>query len=84
MTVYERPGSAASAIQVQDRYEHFIGGEWVAPVGGRYFEDYAPITGRPFTRIARGTASSAHAAAMAAQLEPLADLAWAQAERAGA
>jgi len=35
-------------------------------------------------RIARGTASSAHAATMAASLEPLAELAWAQAVRAGA
>jgi aminoglycoside phosphotransferase (APT) family kinase protein len=35
-------------------------------------------------RIARGTASSAHAGRMAAQLEPLADLAWEQAKRAGA
>jgi aminoglycoside phosphotransferase (APT) family kinase protein len=35
-------------------------------------------------RIARGTASSAHAASMAARLEPLADLAWQQAQRAGA
>ena len=33
-------------------------------------------------RIARGTASSAHAVQMAAKLEPLADLAWAQAEQA--
>ena len=34
-------------------------------------------------RLARGTASSAHAAQMAASLEPLAELAWSQAERAG-
>ena len=33
-------------------------------------------------RVARGTAISAHAAAMAAQLEPLADLALAQARAA--
>jgi aminoglycoside phosphotransferase (APT) family kinase protein len=33
-------------------------------------------------RLARGTASSAHAGAMAASLEPLAELAWRQAERA--
>jgi aminoglycoside phosphotransferase (APT) family kinase protein len=33
-------------------------------------------------RLARGTAASAHADKMAASLEPLADLAWAQAERA--
>jgi aminoglycoside phosphotransferase (APT) family kinase protein len=35
-------------------------------------------------RVVRGTASSAHAERMAAGLEPLADLAWAQAVRAGA
>jgi aminoglycoside phosphotransferase (APT) family kinase protein len=35
-------------------------------------------------RLARGTAASAHAAAMVAMLEPLADLAWAQARKAGA
>ena len=34
-------------------------------------------------RLARGTASSAHADRMAASLEPLADLAWGQAVRAG-
>ena len=35
-------------------------------------------------RVARGTAASAHAAAMAASLEPLADLGWEQAKKAGA
>ena len=35
-------------------------------------------------RLARGTASSAHAGQMAASLEPLADRAWEQAVRAGA
>jgi aminoglycoside phosphotransferase (APT) family kinase protein len=35
-------------------------------------------------RIARGTAASAHAAEMVKRLEPLADLAWAQAKKAGA
>jgi aminoglycoside phosphotransferase (APT) family kinase protein len=35
-------------------------------------------------RLARGTAASAHAAEMAKRLEPLADLAWEQARKAGA
>ncbi len=35
-------------------------------------------------RLARGTAASAHAAEMAQRLEPLAELAWQQAQRAGA
>ncbi len=34
-------------------------------------------------RLVRGTAASAHAAEMAKRLEPLADLAWAQARKAG-
>jgi aminoglycoside phosphotransferase (APT) family kinase protein len=34
-------------------------------------------------RVARGTASSSHADRMAASLEPLAELAWSQAVRAG-
>ena len=35
-------------------------------------------------RVARGNAASAHAAAMIEGLEPLADLAWEQARKAGA
>jgi aminoglycoside phosphotransferase (APT) family kinase protein len=35
-------------------------------------------------RVARGTAASAHAGKMVEGLEPLADLAWEQAKRAGA
>jgi aminoglycoside phosphotransferase (APT) family kinase protein len=35
-------------------------------------------------RVVRGTAASAHAAGMAASLEPLAELAWEQAQKAGA
>jgi len=35
-------------------------------------------------RLVRGNASSAHAAEMVTRLEPLADLAWAQAQKAGA
>ncbi|MCA3254203.1 MAG: phosphotransferase family protein, partial [Alphaproteobacteria bacterium] len=35
-------------------------------------------------RVVRGTAASAHAKEMATRVEPLADLAWVQARRAGA
>ena len=35
-------------------------------------------------RVVRGTATSAHASQMAASLEPLAELGWAQAVKAGA
>src|SRR5580693_7738061 len=35
------------------QYANFIGGEWVKPVGGEYFDNISPITGEPFTSIPR-------------------------------
>ena len=29
------------------RYDNFIGGRWVAPVKGQYFDNISPITGKP-------------------------------------
>ena len=56
MAVYSQPGSSDSTIEVKERYEHFIGGEWVPPAKGEYFDDITPVTGQVFTRVARGTA----------------------------
>ncbi|WP_068426133.1 acetaldehyde dehydrogenase ExaC [Piscicoccus intestinalis] len=56
MTVYARPGSSDSGIEVKERYGHYIGGEWAEPVKGQYFENITPIIGQAFTQIARGTA----------------------------
>jgi len=38
------------------QYGNFIGGKWVAPVNGEYFDNISPIDGKPFTKIARSTA----------------------------
>ena len=35
------------------QYDNFIGGQWVKPVGGEYFDNISPITGEPFTSIPR-------------------------------
>jgi aldehyde dehydrogenase len=37
----------------KDRYDNFIGGKFVAPVGGRYFENTSPITGQKICEVAR-------------------------------
>ena len=29
------------------QYENYIGGQWVAPVSGKYFDNVSPITGKP-------------------------------------
>ena len=50
MTVYSAPGNADSLVSVKSRYDHFIGGEWVAPVKGAYFENISPVNGRPSPR----------------------------------
>ena len=66
MTTFPQPGSADSPISVKSRYGHYIGGEWVAPIKGSYFENISPVNGKPFTEIARGTAEDIEAALDAA------------------
>lgn len=56
MTVYAAPGTPDSIVAFRDRYENFIGGEWVAPASGEYFEDISPVNGKPFAEVARGNA----------------------------
>ncbi|HEY8558911.1 MAG TPA: aldehyde dehydrogenase family protein [Pyrinomonadaceae bacterium] len=40
----------------KEQYENFIGGEWVAPRGGEYFDNISPVDGKSFTKVARSTA----------------------------
>src|SRR5688572_3543366 len=66
MTVYAPPGTADSLVTVKSRYGHYIGGQWVDPVRGNYFENISPVNGKPFTEIARGTEEDVEAALDAA------------------
>ena len=56
MTVYAHPGREGSLVALKSRYDNWIGGEWVAPVQGRYFDNPSPVTGRNYTEIAQSTA----------------------------
>src|SRR3954454_7159480 len=56
MATYAAPGTEASVASFKPRYDHFIGGEYVAPAKGQYFENPTPVTGETFTEVARGTA----------------------------
>ena len=80
MTVYANPGTEGSKVTFKDRYDHFIGGEWKAPVKGQYFENVTPVTGKVFCEVGRGTAEdidaaldAAHAAAPAWGKTPAAE-----------
>ncbi|MBU8837059.1 aldehyde dehydrogenase [Mycolicibacterium goodii] len=72
MTVFSRPGAADARMSFESRYDNLIGGEWVAPVDGRYFENPTPVTGQVFCEVARSSEAdiekaldAAHAAAPA-------------------
>lgn len=39
------------------RYDNFIGGKFVPPVSGRYFDNVTPITGQRICEIARSDAA---------------------------
>src|ERR1700678_3800866 len=55
MALFAAPGQPDSPVSVQSRYGNFIGGEFVPPVGGQYFENPTPVTGQTFTEIPRST-----------------------------
>ena len=39
----------------QEKYDNFIGGKFVPPVKGEYFDNISPIDGKPFTKVARSS-----------------------------
>ena len=55
MTAFPIPGTADSPISFKERYDNFIGGKWVAPVEGRYFDNVSPVSGKPYCQVARCT-----------------------------
>ncbi|MBD9400598.1 aldehyde dehydrogenase family protein [Comamonas sp. CMM02] len=67
---YVLPGQSGALHQYQAQYDNYIGGQWVPPATGTYFDVVTPITGSVYTKAARGTAAdiekaldAAHAAA---------------------
>ncbi|HNQ10023.1 MAG TPA: aldehyde dehydrogenase family protein, partial [Giesbergeria sp.] len=78
--LYAPPGSPDAKVQYKARYDNFIGGKFVPPVKGAYFDVLTPITGKAYTQAARSTAEdielaldAAHAAAPQWGRTPAAD-----------
>jgi aldehyde dehydrogenase len=68
--LYAAPGTPGAKIAYQAQYNNFIGGQWVVPVKGQYFDVISPVNGKVYTQAARSTAEdidlaldAAHAAA---------------------
>jgi len=53
-------------IPYKAQYDNFIGGKWVAPVKGEYFDVITPITGKAYTKAARSSAEDVELALDAA------------------
>ncbi|MBY4675842.1 acetaldehyde dehydrogenase ExaC [Marinobacterium arenosum] len=54
--IYAQPGTEGSVVSFKSRYDNFIGGEWVAPVKGEYFQNTTPVTGQVICEVPRSTA----------------------------
>jgi len=68
--LYAAPGTPGAKVQFKSAYDNFIGGKFVAPLKGQYFDVITPITGKTYTKAARSGAEdielaldAAHAAA---------------------
>ncbi|MBO81494.1 MAG: aldehyde dehydrogenase [Citromicrobium sp.] len=58
--------AASMTAPFAERYDNFIGGKWVAPKDGRYFDNISSITGKPVGQVARSQTADIEAALDAA------------------
>lgn len=57
METLEAPATLLTRPEFKTRYDNFIGGQWIAPQSGNYFDNSSPIDGKVFTQAARSTAA---------------------------
>ena len=63
---YARPNTPGAKLNYESRYDNFIGGEFVRPSKGQYFANVSPVTGKPYTEVARSTVEDVDRAVAAA------------------
>ena len=63
---YANPNTDGAIVNFKKKYDNFIGGKYVAPVNGKYFENPTPVTGEVFCEIARSTKEDVEMAVEAA------------------
>ena len=51
------PGKLSETVSFRPRYGNYIGGRWVEPASGQYFENVTPVTGKVFCEIPRSNAA---------------------------
>ncbi|NJP38038.1 acetaldehyde dehydrogenase ExaC [Alkalicoccus luteus] len=60
--IYEKPNTEGSLVQFKKRYDNYIGGQYVPPKNGEYFENTTSVTGEVFTEMARSSKEDVEAA----------------------
>ncbi|SEJ15477.1 aldehyde dehydrogenase [Bhargavaea ginsengi] len=53
--VYANPNTEGAKVNFREKYDNYIGGQWVPPAKGEYFDNITPVTGQVFTKVARST-----------------------------
>ncbi len=53
-------------IALRKQYDNYIGGRWIAPLSGEYFDNITPVTGELLCQVARSKAADVEAALDAA------------------
>ncbi|QMV16798.1 acetaldehyde dehydrogenase ExaC [Vibrio spartinae] len=53
--IYAQPGTTDAIINFKSHYDNYIGGQWVKPVGGAYFDNISPVNGQPYCQVARSS-----------------------------
>ncbi len=64
---YFKMSNIAQRPEFKAQYDNYIGGKFVAPVGGEYFENISPIDGKVYTKAARSGKADIDLALDAAQ-----------------
>ena len=51
--IYADPGTKDAVMSFKERYQNYIGGRWVEPRNGQYFDNISPVNGKVFCQIPR-------------------------------
>jgi len=52
---YANPNTDGAVVSFKEKYDNYIGGKYVPPTNGQYFDNVTPVTGEVFCQIARST-----------------------------
>jgi aldehyde dehydrogenase len=52
-----QPGHYGYPVPFKARYANYIGGEWLAPLSGQYFDNVSPVTGHAFCEVPRSNSA---------------------------